>query len=317
MHFIECNNQGFWGFGVLGFWGTSPKFRKALAKMIDLETGEIVADNLSSQQAAALREWRRDYVKVVKLPASFIRKFSQETSRAVHAWAKAKSHQNFKEFLPHLEKIVNLTRKKADYLGFEQHPYDALLDLYEPGMKTAYLTELFAKLKQSLTQLLKNIKTCPEIPRDCLHGHFDPGKQNQFGHELLKAMGFKSTSSRLDHSNHPFCMGMHPKDTRLTTRIHPDDVMSNIFAVIHEGGHGLYNMGLPVEHFGSPLGEQISVAIDESQSRMWETIVGHSLSFWKHFYPLLQSHFIENLQSVPIDAFYRAINAIKPSNYSH
>jgi carboxypeptidase Taq len=292
---------------------TSSKFSKVLSQLIDLKTGEILGDKLTPPQSAALHEWRRDYLQLIKLPAPFVKKFSQTVSQAAHAWGAAKKHNAFKDFAPFLEKIITLSRKKADYLGFQNHPYDALLDLYEPGMTTHYLTELFSRLKLSLTSLLKTIKTAPEASRDFLYGFFEPSKQNDFGHRLLKTMGFDANSSRLDESNHPFCMGMHPLDTRLTTRIHPDYLMSNIFAVIHEGGHGLYNMGLPVEQFGSPLGTHISMALDESQSRMWETIVGHSLPFWKHFYPLLQEQFPDKLRTIPLNDFYRAINTIKPS----
>lgn len=292
---------------------TSSKYSQILGQLVDLKTGEILANGLNPVQTAALREWRRDYLKVVTLPAAFVKKFSETASKSVHAWGIAKKHNSFKEFAPHLEKIVNLSRKKADYLGFKDHPYDAMLDLFEPNMSTQYLTGLFDRLKSSLTSFLKTVKTVSEAPRDFLYGYFEPSKQLEFGHKLLKAMGFDENTSRLDQTNHPFCMGLHPKETRLTTRVHPDYLMSNIFAVIHEGGHGLYNMGLPVQEFGSPICEHASMAIDESQSRMWETIIGHSLPFWKHFYPLLQTQFPDQLKEIPLDDFYRAINTIKPS----
>jgi carboxypeptidase Taq len=291
----------------------SPKFSKALAKLVNLDTGEILDDDLTEAQIASVREWRRDYLKAAKLPPSFVKTFAKTTSNAIHAWAKAKKHNNFREFSPHLEKIVNLCRKKADILGFKEHPYDALLDLYEPEMTTAYLVPLFSKLKASLTTLLKAIHTSAEIPRDFLFDHFSNTKQIHLAHQLLQAMGLEQSICRLDQSSHPFCSVIHPKDTRLTTRIHPAYLMTNIFSVIHEGGHGLYNMGLPEEHYGSPLGEQISLGIDESQSRWWETLIGRSLSFWRHFFPILQEHFPEQLSTVYLDDFYRAINVVKPS----
>jgi len=292
---------------------TSSKFSKILRQLIDLNTGEMLTDKLNPVQTAALREWRRDYLKLVKLPPSFVRKFSEIASKSVHVWGTAKKNNSFKEFAPYLEKIVSLSRKKADYLGFKDHPYDALLDLFEPNMSTHYLTGLFDRLKVSLASLLKAVKHVSEAPRDFLYGYFEPSKQLEFGHRLLKAMGFDESTSRLDQSNHPFCMGLHPSDTRLTTHVHPDYLMSNIFAVIHEGGHGLYNMGLPAQEFGSPICEHASMATDESQSRMWETIIGHSLPFWKHFYPQLQAQFPDQLNHVHLDDFYRAINTIKPS----
>jgi len=292
---------------------TSPAFAKALGKLIDLSTGEILANNLSSRQISAVKEWRRDYLKMVKLPASFVRTFSKVTSTAIHTWARAKTENNFRAFAPHLEKIVTLSRKKAEILGYHDHPYDALLDLYEPEMTSGYLTPLFARLKTSLAQLLKEISTRPQIRQDFLHQHFPKDKQIEFSHLVLRAMGFDEKTSRLDLSNHPFCSGVHPTDTRMTTRIDINYPMSNILSAIHEGGHGLYNMQRNPEEFGSPLGEPISLSIDESQSRWWETRIGRTLSFWRHFFPLMQKSFPEQLQSVTLEDFHRAINIVEPT----
>src|SRR5262249_23076752 len=195
---------------------------------------------------------------------------------------------------------------------FTEHPYDALLDLYEPDTKTAFLTPLFTKLKLSLTQLLKDISARPPFPDDFLYRHCPHHKQLHFAHLLLHKMGFHLSSSRLDISSHPFCTGLQPKDTRMTTRIHPENILFGIGAVLHEGGHGLYNMNLPLEHFGSPLGEQVSLGIDESQSRWWETLIGQSYYFWQHFFPLLQEEFPEQFSAVLLEDFYRAITAAKP-----
>ena len=291
----------------------SKKFKSALGAMIDIETNEIFDERLPPPQISALREWRRDYLKDAKLPSAFVKKIAKTVSTASHAWTSAKKHNDFREFSPHLEKIVNLSQKKADLLGFVEHPYDALLDLYEPEMKTSILIPLFAKLKLPLTNLNKTILAAQPIQDDFLFRHYPVHKQNQVGHELLKAMGFDEMTSRLDYSAHPFCTPLHPHDTRMTTRIHPENLMANIGAVMHEGGHGLYNMGLPVEHFGSPLCQQVSLGIDESQSRWWETLIGKSISFWHHFFPILQGHFPEQLSTVHLDDFYRAINAVKPT----
>jgi carboxypeptidase Taq len=292
---------------------TGPKFSKALKSLIDLETGAVLNPSLPPAKQAALREWRRDYLKLIKLPNSFVKTFAKTTSKALFAWAEAKKKNKFKDFAPHLEKIVSLARKKADLLGFKEHPYDALLDLYEPEMTCKFLTPLFQRLKHSLSDLLKIIQNRPSPQGDFLEDSFSSEKQIAFGHFLLNAMGFEHSSFRLDLSNHPFCMGFHPKDIRMTTKIHPKLLMSNIFSVIHEGGHGLYHTGLPEEEFGSPLGEAISLGIDESQSRWWETRVGRSFSFWKHFYPLLQKEFPEKLNQVSLETFYKAINKVSPS----
>jgi carboxypeptidase Taq len=289
------------------------KFKNALNKLIHIETGEIRDDRLSPPQIAALHQWRRDFLKEAKLPSAFVKKFAKTTSTATHAWSSAKKHNDFREFAPHLEKIVGLNRKKADLLGFTDHPYDALLDLFEPDMKTSFLVPLFAKLKLALIPFIQSITATPPIPEDFLFRHYPVHKQYQISHTLLKTMGFSETTSRLDHSAHPFCMGLHPYDTRMTTRIHPENLMTCIGSVIHEGGHGLYNMNLPVEQYGSPLGQQVSLGIDESQSRWWETLIGQSLPFWQHFFPLLQELFPEQLQGITLTDFHRAINIVKPS----
>lgn len=291
---------------------TSKAFAKALSALIDLKTGAIIDERLSSSQIAALREWRRDYVRDIKLPQAFVKQFAKTTSAATHAWKTAKEHNDFKAFSSHLEKVVALSRKKAAILGFTEHPYDALLDLYEPGMKTSFLTPLFSKLKFSLTQLLKDISVKPAFPDDFLHRHCPTHKQMDFAHQILHKMGFHTSSSRLDLSAHPMCSGLQPKDTRMTTRIHPDNLLFHIGAVMHEGGHGLYNMNLPVEHYGSPLCQQVSLGIDESQSRWWEVLIGQSHSFWEYFFPLLQKEFPEQFQTVSLEDFYHAINGVKP-----
>ncbi len=291
---------------------TSKGFAKALSALIDINTGEVVDSSLTAPQVAALREWRKDYVRAIKLPNAFVKQFAKTTSAASHAWVLAREHNDFKAFAPHLEKVVQLSRKKADILGFTEHPYDALLDLYEPEMKTSFLTPLFSKLKLSLTQLLKDISVKPAFSEDFLYRHCPRHNQLEFAHKILHKMGFSTATSRLDTSNHPFCSGMQPKDTRMTTRVHPDNIMSNIGAVLHEGGHGLYNMNLPMEQFGSPLGEQVSLGIDESQSRWWETLIGQSYSFWQAFFPLLQKEFPEQFGGVVLDDFYHAINSVKP-----
>jgi len=291
---------------------TSKAFAKALSALIDMETGEINDDRLTSAQIAALREWRRDFLKDSRLPNAFVKQFAKTTSTACHVWKTAKEHSDFKAFAPHLEKIVNLSRKKADILGFKEHPYDALLDLFEPKMKTAILTPLFSKLKLPLTQLLKDINIKTPFLEDFLYRHCPKHKQLEFSHKILYKMGFHPSSSRLDTSAHPFCNALHPKDTRMTTKVHPENIMSCIGAVLHEGGHGLYNMNLNIEHYGSPLCQQVSLGIDESQSRWWETLIGQSYFFWQHFFPQLQEEFPEQFGNVLLEDFYRAINAVKP-----
>jgi carboxypeptidase Taq len=291
---------------------TGSRFKNALGQLIDIQNGDLVFETLPEEKNAALREWRRDYLRMVRLPASFVKSFSKTTSQAMHAWSDAKRNNTFRTFRPHLEKIVNLNRKKADYLGFQNHPYDALLDLYEPDMTVATLTPLFGRLKIALLELLKQISAQPQPRCEFLHAHYPAIGQMRFAHLLLKSMGFVQETSRLDESMHPFCIG-NPFDTRMTTHVHHEAPMANFFAVLHEGGHGLYAQGLPTEEFGSPLCESASLGIDESQSRFWETLIGHSRPFWHHFLPLLEEEFAEQIGGIDLDSFYRAINIVKPS----
>jgi carboxypeptidase Taq len=285
--------------------GTAPKFGKLLAQ---LETTDV-----PMPRKAAVREWRRDYDLAKKLPSSFVKKWAKTTSTALHVWSEAKKNDRFKLFAPHLEKIVSLARKKADYLGFKDHPYDALLDNFEPGMNVQTLTPLFETLKGFLSGMVKKIGEQAAPDTGCLHGEFPSDKQLILAHEVLKAMGFDPLTSRLDQSVHPFCTGLHPLDTRMTTHIHADQFVPCLYGVIHEGGHGLYNNGLPPEQFGSPLGEQISLGIDESQSRMWETIVGRSLPFCRFLHPKLRATFPDQFDGVSVETLYHAINHVKPS----
>jgi carboxypeptidase Taq len=291
---------------------TGKKFEKTLAKLIDLQTGQIIAHGLSVEQRAALREWRRDFLHSIALPNSFVKVFARTTSESLNVWVHARKQDRFSDFAPYLEKIIAMSRKKADYLGYKAHPYDALLDYYEPGATTAVVDTLFKKLKNAIPALLAKISACKQVDDSCLHGNFSPEKQLVFGRELLAAMGYELDKGRLDLSNHPFSMAIHPTDSRITTRIHPTSIFESLSGVLHEGGHSLYEMGLVAEYYGSPLCEATSNAIHESQSRLWETRIGQSKPFWHHFLPLLKRHFKE-LEPVSLNQFYRAINRVSPS----
>lgn len=298
--------------GIIHREKTSRKFNNALSKLIDIPTGKIKAKDLSLLQLAAVKEWRRDYLHDTALPSKFVEEFAKVTSQAVIAWRQAKNQNAFQQFAPYLDKIISLNRKKADLLGFKEHPYDALLDLYEPDMKTKDVSELFSKLRQHLTPWIKKMAQQPVEDR-FLFGDWDHSKQMAFSQKLLDAMGYDREKGRLDFSTHPFSSASHPTDSRITTRIHPTALMSNISAVMHEAGHALYEMGLPQDQYGSPLGEARSLGVHESQSRWWETRIGLSKPFWQYFFPLLKETFKGQLDHITLDAFYRAINKVEPS----
>lgn len=292
---------------------THPSFEKALTKLIALKSGKVLAKGLSVPQKAALREWRRDYLQETCLPAAFVEEFAQLSSQAVVAWREAKSQNSFPTFAPYLEKIISMNRKKVDFLGYKKHPYDALLDLFEPNTTTAEVSAIFTPLRKSITTLLSKIKAAKQIDDQFLFGKFDHDKQMKFGHLLMDAIGYDRSKGRLDISAHPFSSSCHPTDSRITSRIHPESLMSHISAVMHECGHSLYAMGLPEEHYGSPLGDAVSLGLHESQSRWWETFIGQSKAFWEYFLPLLKKAFPKHFDKITVSQFYKAINQVKPS----
>ncbi len=291
---------------------TSRTFKTYLEKLIHLPSGKPKVKGLSRMQKASLREWRREYLKETKLPSSFIETFSEVTSEATAVWAEAKKANQFKLFAPFLKKIINMNRKKADILGFADHPYDALLEGYEPCMTTARVGTIFEGLQKELKDLLKKITNAKQIDNRFLKHKISDEKQIAIGKMTLSKLPVDPHYIRLDLSSHPFSLALHPHDSRITTRIIPNAFMSNIFSVLHEAGHAFYEMGLPAQHWGTPLGEYVSLSIHESQSRWWETLIGRSLPFWTFFYPHLQN-MVPQLKKIPLNRFYKAINKVEPS----
>jgi carboxypeptidase Taq len=290
---------------------------RLLGRWVDLQTGvplEQGGARWDESSSALLREVWRDYSRATKLPSEFVSQLSRECSLAQQVWAEAKTHSNFKAFLPNLRIVLSLKQEEAQYLGFEKTPYDALLDVYEPGSTVAALQPLFAQLKTRLVPLLTRIQHSPmEIDDSFLYHAYDQTKQMEFGRLVLTAMGYDFDKGRLDLSAHPFTTSFHPTDVRVTTRVYEHDLPSCLFSCIHEGGHGLYDQGLDPAYYGTPLGESVSLGIHESQSRLWENCLGRSRAFWKYFYPILRSTFEQQLRSVDMEHFYAVINRVKPS----
>jgi len=298
--------------GITHQMKTSKKFSNALEKLIEVESGKIIGKNLDDAQKSALRCWRRDYLLAKALPTKFVEEFAQLTSQATQVWRNARKENAFHQFAPFLEKIVQMVKKKADLIGYKEHPYDALIDLYEHGISTKEVSEVFAKLRKSIAPLIDKISK-KTVNDSFLYGQFPQDQQIKFGHEILKAMDYDLSKGRLDLSAHPFSSACHPTDSRITTRVNEKSIMSNIGAVIHECGHALYEMGLPVDQYGSPLGEAVSLGMHESQSRWWETRIGLSKPFWKYFYPSLKQHFKGKFDAISLDDFYKGINKAEPS----
>lgn len=299
--------------GLIHSEKTGKKYSTALAKLIDIRSGKVKVKGLNSAKQAALREWRRDYLKDKALPEKFVTDFAKLTSESVMAWRDAKQNDSFKQFAPFLKRIVEMNRKKADYFKYENEPYDALIDQFEPGISTETTASVFATLRKAIVALLAKLQKSKQINDGFLHGNFDHQKQLDFSHKILEDMGYTSLHGRLDISSHPFSSASHPTDSRITTRIHPTCPISCISVILHEAGHALYEMGLPVEEYGSPLGDAISLGMHESQSRWWETRIGQSKAFWQHYLPLLRKAFKGKFDDVSLDTFYKAINKVTPS----
>lgn len=292
---------------------TSPEYIATLGELVDLKTGNVKANGLEENKQAALREWYRDYKRDNALSSAFVEDFAQLNSQSLLVWRHAKEKNAFHHFAPFLDRTIDMCRKKADLLGYKEHPYDALLDLYEHDISTEEVYTLFSNLKASLLPLLKKIQRQKQVDDSFLHGSFPAKKQMAFTLKLLKDIGYDMSHGRLDFSAHPFSTASHPTDSRITTHIHPKHILSNIAIVLHEAGHSLYEMGLPREEFGTPLGESISLGMHESQSRFWETRVGHSKPFWQHYLPLLKKQFKGKLDNISLEAFYKGINKVNAS----
>lgn len=294
----------------------SPETENLLLHHIDPATGlaKAEADGLDDASKALLRETWRDFSRAKKLPSDFVNRLERECSLAQQVWAEARRRNDFMHFLPNLQTVIALKFEEIDYLGYDDSPYDALLDTYEPGATVAQLQPLFATLRHGLLDLLNHVRGAASPPDDrILFQTYDEQQQLAFGKLVLQGMGYDFNRGRLDLSAHPFTTSFHPTDVRVTTRVFEKDLPSCLFSCIHEGGHGLYDQGLPQEHYGTPLGESLSLGMHESQSRLWENNVGRSKAFWTHFFPLVQQHFPSQLGAVSLDAFHAALNRVKPS----
>jgi len=289
---------------------TSPEFEKLITELkSNLDKGL-----LGEAEACVVREIWRDFSREKKLPREFIEELSLTTAEAHHIWAEARRKSDFSVFRPKLEKIIELKRKEAELVGYKNSPYNALIDVYEKDATAEEVSILFEELKNFLVPFLKKIESSKKnIDTEILKGDYDIGKQRELSREIAEKIGFDFEKGRFDESTHPFTSGFNPEDVRITTRFDKRDVFPAISSTIHEAGHALYEQGLKVKHFGTPLGESRSLGIHESQSGLWENLVGKSLPFWKYWYPRLGEFFPEHFSKISLGDFYKAINVVRPS----
>jgi carboxypeptidase Taq len=299
-------------FAMLAKWIHQRETDRRIAEMLPALAGsELVADPLSAA-AVNLREWRRNYDRATKIPQDLAVALAQAAAEGETAWEQTRPASDWQTFRPYLERLVDLKRQETEALGYVQHPYDPLLDDYEPGETAAALAPLLGELRDALLRLLEAIQGSRRRPdRSILRRHFPQAGQERFARRAAEKIGYDLAAGRLDPTAHPFSTGIGPGDVRITTRYDENFFGMAFFGTLHETGHALYDQGLPAEHWGAPLGDSVSLGIHESQSRLWENLVGRSLGFWKFFYPEAQQTF-PALAGVDLAAFHFAVNEVRP-----
>ncbi|MBW3596214.1 MAG: carboxypeptidase M32 [Planctomycetes bacterium] len=289
---------------------TDPRLGDWLAELAE---SPLAADP-HSEAGCTIRQMRREYEKKTKLPESLVKELTRLSVRGQQVWVLARKNNDFAAFAPILTQTVSLKRQEADALGYEDCRYDALLDFYEPDEKTATIRRVLAALRDDLAPLVQAIADSGRTaPVSILERIYPVAAQEALGKEAAARIGFEFPRGRLDVTHHPFCTSLGPHDTRITTRYDERFFPSGFFSILHEAGHGVYDQGLPSEQFGLPPGRYVSLGIHESQSRMWENMVGRSRVFWEFLFPAAKQAFPDALDGVPLDQFYFAVNDVRPS----
>jgi carboxypeptidase Taq len=279
----------------------------------ELECSTLVSDSLSPS-AVNVREIRRAYDRITRLPRALFEEMARVTTLAQHEWEAARHSSDFGRFQPWLERVVALKREEAESIGYETIPYDALLDEYEPGARSAEVAQIFTALWHDLIPLVDAIRRSPrQAPVAILRREFPLEEQRALGEAVAAALGFDFARGRLDATVHPFCSAIGPGDCRIATRYTLHQFNDAFFSILHEVGHGLYEQGLDPDHYGTPMGEIPSLALHESQSRLWENFVGRSRAFWEYFWQLARKSFSHALGDVSCEEFYFAVNHVQPS----
>lgn len=286
----------------------------AFGDWLDRLAPSPLAADPASDTGATIRRIKRRRDRKVKLPKRLVEASARAAVLGQQAWENARQHNDFSVFRPQLDEIVALKREEAEALGYAQQPYDALLDHFEPDALTSQVAQTLATLRQRLVPLVDALRESGRHPDVAILGRTYPrAAQEQFGREAATRIGFDFTRGRLDVTTHPFCSTSGPHDCRITTRYDERHFNEAFFGILHEAGHGIYEQGLHADQFGLPLGEAVSSGIHESQSRLWENLVGRSLPFWEYFYPHAQRLFPQALGDVPLRLFHFAINDVRPS----
>lgn len=288
---------------------TSDEIGKLLG---DLEK-EYAGADADSDDLRLLKVTRHDYDQATRVPSDFVAEFAVVTSKAFEAWMEARGKSDFSIFQPHLEKVVELNQRYVSFFPPADHPYDVLLDQFERGMKTADIKAIFDALRPQQVELLKAIAEKPQVDDSFLHVEYEEQKMWDFSEVIATKFGYDWERGRQDKSAHPFTTNFSINDVRITTRFEEDNPTIMLFSTMHETGHGLYELGSNQAYERTPLAGGASLAVHESQSRMWENLVGRSLPFWEHFYPEFQKLFPAQVGNINLETFYKGINKVESS----
>ena len=295
--------------GIVHDRATDPRIGDLLGA---IESSPLVSDP-ESNEAVNVREIRRSFDRETRLPRRLVEELARVSAMSSQAWADARDRDDFPSFAPWMEQTFELAREKADAYGHTGTRYDALLDEYEPGMTVDQLSPLFANLRAQLVPLVSSLREKSGMPSASKAvREFPLDRQRAFAEGVAVKVGFDIDGGRFDLGPHPFCAFIGPGDVRLALRYHTDNFASGFLAVLHETGHALYEQGLETAHYGTPMGEAVSLGVHESQSRLWENMVGRSRGFWLQFYPELQAMFPESLEDVSLESFRREMNHVAP-----
>jgi len=284
-----------------------------VGRMLDQAARETASLPYESDEASIVRETRRAWDQAMKIPTPLVAEFHTHVAEIYQAWTTARPANDFASVRPLLEKTLDLSRRMADCFPGYQHIADPLIDFSDYGMKASTVKALFTELRARLVPIVRAITSRPVVDNSCLRGRAPEADQLTFGMEVIRRFGFDFQRGRQDKTPHPYMTKFSLGDVRITTRVREDDVTDALFSTLHECGHALYEMGIDPAYEGTPLAAGTSSGVHESQSRLWENLVGRCRGFWEHFYSRLQQTFPDTLAKVPLDSFYAAINKVQRS----
>jgi carboxypeptidase Taq len=287
--------------------------RPEIGRLLDEAAREVQGMPYDSDEAALVRVTRRDYDRSVKVPTEFVAELQAHAAETYQVWTGARPENDFARVRPLLEKTVDLSRQYAGFFPGYEHIADPLIDVFDHGMKASSVRALFAELRARLVPIVRAITGRPAPDDACLRQHAPEAQQLAFGVEVIRAFGYDFERGRQDKTPHPFMTKFSLGDVRITTRVREDELTDSLFSTLHESGHAMYEQGIRSDLEGTPLADGASAGIHESQSRLWENLVGRSRGFWEHFYPRIQAAFPTQLGKVSLDTFHRAINRVERS----